>query len=499
MTSRALATAATAVGPRSGIGWDNLNPFHDIGVLVHQGLSAATGVAADAFTAACLAVWDAGLFFFQLLLELMAYFLTPDLSENGPERQVYAYAFWMAGALLSILVMVQLALAAAQGSGKAVGRVLIGLGQFAMVCAAWIFYAVMIVAAAGGLTTSLTHAFFGGASLTGLSLWQPFDPKTITSAGAAFVLAVLGVFLIMSSAVHVFVYIGRAAALLVMVPTAPIAAAGTVSDFGRPWFWKTFRWFHAAAFTPVLMVLVLGIGSLVTQSVGQNLASSMHAAFADAVPGVFLICMSCVSPLALFKLLAFVEPGTPSGGAMRAGLAQSGGVKGLLGLGSASQSGGGGQASAMSAEGTASQGEAQGQEATAGRFQKALGSIHPMFGQAMGMAQSVGVRGIAIQSDLDNQAGVGHQASYPDFSDLSTKRPNNTPGTEGGSNPDASSSGPSDSTPLSQAPVHAAPTTNGGPPILGAPGTPGASGGATGTGAADGEAVGGAEAAALIV
>ena len=481
---------ATALGPRSGIGWDNLNPFHDIGVLVHQGLSAATGVAADAFTAACLAVWDAGLFFFQLLLELMAYFLTPDLSENGPERHVYAYAFWMAGALLSILVVVQLALAAAQGSGKAVGRVLIGLGQFAMVCAAWIFYAVMIVAAAGGLTTSLTHAFFGGASLTGLSLWQPFDPKTITSAGAAFVLAVLGIFLIMSSAVHVFVYIGRAAALLVMVPTAPIAAAGTVSDFGRPWFWKTFRWFHAAAFTPVLMVLVLGIGSLVTQSVGQNLASSMHAAFADAVPGVFLICMSCVSPLALFKLLAFVEPGTPSGAAMRAGLAQSGGFKGLLGLNPTDQAAGGSNATAAGGEGGSSQGEAMGQDATSGRFQKALGSVQPLFGQAMGMAQSVGVRGIAIQSDLDNQAGVGHQASYPDFSDLTTKRANTTK-SDGGSGDSPNGPDSSESTPLPpQTPVPTQPSTNGGPPMPGGP----PAGTATG-----GEAAGGAEAAALIV
>ena len=482
---------ATVLGPRSGIGWDNLNPFHDIGVLVHKGLSAATGVAADAFTAACLAVWDAGLFFFQLLLELMAYFLTPDLSQNGPERQVYAYAFWMAGALLSILVVVQLALAAAQGSGKAVGRVLIGLGQFAMVCAAWIFYAVMIVAAAGGLTTSLTHAFFGGASLTGLSLWQPFDPKTVTSAGAAFVLAVLGIFLIMSSAVHVFVYIGRAAALLVMVPTAPIAAAGTVSDFGRPWFWRTFRWFHAAAFTPVLMVLVLGIGSLVTQSVGQNLASSMHAAFADAVPGVFLICMSCVSPLALFKLLAFVEPGTPSGAAMRAGLAQSGGVKGLLGLNPASQAGGG-SAVAAGGEGSSSQGEAMGQDATSGRFQKALGSIQPLFGQAMGMAQSVGVRGIAIQSDLDNQAGVGHQASYPDFSDLTTKRPTNpSSGANDANGGSQDGPGSGESTPLSPpSPVPSQPTANDSPP--------GSASSAADAGAG-GEAAGGAEAAALIL
>ena len=43
----------------------------------------------------------------------------------------------------------------------------------------------------------------------------------------------------------------RGAALLVLAATNPIAAAGLVWEGGRAWFWKAFRWFHAAAFTPV--------------------------------------------------------------------------------------------------------------------------------------------------------------------------------------------------------------------------------------------------------
>ena len=48
--------------------------------------------------------------------------------------------------------------------------------------------------------------------------------------------------------------------------------------------------------------------------------------------------LGAFSPLALFKLLAFVDPGTSSGAAMRAGLVAEGGLQGLLRGGSAGSS-----------------------------------------------------------------------------------------------------------------------------------------------------------------
>jgi type IV secretion system protein TrbL len=53
-----------------------------------------------------------------------------------------------------------------------------------------------------------------------------------------------------------------------------------------------------------------------------------------------LLLVSTFAPLALFKLLAFVDPGTSSGAAMRSGMAAVGGVQGLLGGGAASARGG---------------------------------------------------------------------------------------------------------------------------------------------------------------
>ena len=58
------------------------------------------------------------------------------------------------------------------------------------------------------------------------------------------------------------------------------------------------------------------------------MTDSRRAPIGTAVPGVVLISSGCFAPLALFKLLAFVDPGTSSGAAMRAGLAAQGGVEG---------------------------------------------------------------------------------------------------------------------------------------------------------------------------
>ena len=141
----------------------------------------------------------------------------------------------------------------------------------------------------------------------------------------------MGLLLWLAAIGHLLVMLTRGGALMVLSATTPISAAGLVSDAGRSWFWKSLRWFHAAAFTPVLMILVLGIGIQMTTGVANGLADKTQAAIGTALPGVILILISCFAPLALFKLLAFVDPGTSSGAAVRQGLAAQGGLQGLLG------------------------------------------------------------------------------------------------------------------------------------------------------------------------
>ena len=169
--------------------------------------------------------------------------------------------------------------------------------------------------------------------------WQEVSTQDVTDAVVATVLGVMAPFLVLAAIGHLLIAVTVSAALLVLTATTPICAAGLVSETGRGWMWTSLRWFHAAAFTPTVVVLVTGVGVQTTTGVAAGAADGLSASLATAVPGVVLICVSCVAPLSLFKLLAFVDPGTSSGAAMRAGLAAQGGLSGLVSRGGGGISG----------------------------------------------------------------------------------------------------------------------------------------------------------------
>ena len=61
------------------------------------------------------------------------------------------------------------------------------------------------------------------------------------------------------------------------------------------------------------------------------MGNALPAAVGEAVIGTVLIIIGAFAPLVLFRLLAFVDPGTSSGQAFRASLDSAGGLAGLIG------------------------------------------------------------------------------------------------------------------------------------------------------------------------
>lgn len=462
-----------------GLG-DIPNPFEAIGDVIAK-------AAADAWTAAMLAVWNSGLFVLRIVLTFSELFLTPDLRADGPGKDVYAFTLWLALSLVVILAMIQLGAAAFKREGKGLARAFIGAGQFVVVCACWFGYCVMIVAACGAITKALMK------SLLKVQTWPDWDPlgglgiDDITDAGVATALAFLGIFLWLAAIGHVLVYLARAASLLVLTATGPLSAAGLVSDFTRSWFWKSLRWFHAAAFTPVLMVMVLGIGVQFANGVAAHLADDTAKAFGTALPAVMTILISVVAPLALFKLLAFVDPGTPSGASFRQGMAIQGGLQGLLGGGAA---GGGSSAASTTDANGRSSGEQSAEASTGDRFNKStqglLGSFGPV-GQAlstgMGWINSAGAKATSLMSDETNQAGVGQSTYGPDFSGMGGRQSGGQSGDQSSGTHPGSQSGGDDDPQMPTPPMPPAPPT---PPTLPTGGAPGggSGGGQSGSGGA---------------
>ncbi len=438
---------------------DHLNPFTYLG-------NAAGKVAADAWTAVMLAVWNTGLWLLRLVLTFEEAFLTPDLSEAGPGRVLYQTTLWVAGSLVVLMVMVQLCLAAARRDGRSLARVLIGTGQFVMVWGVWVVYAVAVLAACGGLNLALMRSLLHVDSWAGFEPWAGFSTQDITDGTIATVLGILGLLVILAAIGHALVMLTRAGAMMVLSATASIAAAGLVSDVGRTWFWKSLRWFHAAALTPVVMVLILGVGVQMTSGVATGFTDSLQDAIGTAVPGVLLILISCLAPLALFKLLAFVEPGTSSGAALRQGIATNGGIHGVFAGATGGGGGGGGGTSTSDAASRTdsngkSAGESAGEDSTAQRFTQkasglkgALGVAGQSVGTAVGVMSSVGAKGASIGADLTNQMGVGHNSYQPDFAGTRSKgsrsgsgsasaggQRDGGPGPRDGDNPDINGAG----------------------------------------------------------
>ncbi|HMM94021.1 hypothetical protein [Phycicoccus sp.] len=453
-------------------GWDDLlDPFTFLG-------NAAAKVATDAWTACMLALWNAGLWLLRLVLGWVDTFLSPDLRESGPMAGTYRVTFWVAATLVVALTLVQTGIAAARRDGRSIARVLVGGAQFVMVWAVWISYAIALLYACSGLTKTLMKATMGVDTWAEWNPWGTVEAEDLTDATIATVLGILGCLVIIAAIGHLMVMLARAAALIVLVATAPIAAAGLASEVGQSWFWKSVRWTHAAAFTPPLMALVIGAGTQTTTATVTGPQAGLASAVGTAVPGVMLVLISCFAPLALFKLLAFVDPGTSSGAAIRNGLAAAGGVQGLL---SGSSTAAPQTASSTDAMGRSAP-ESTGEDATTSRFAQTASGMLGAAGRVLGAAASIGATGAAVSADMTNQMGVGHHSYIPDFTRPSrpgTNRPD-APDTRGEDQP--STDGPDVAAPDAVAPLRPLPTPA---PAAAAPaGAAGAAGAGAGAGVA---------------
>ena len=373
--------------------------------------SAIANVVTDSLTAAMLALWNAGLWVLRAVLELEDAILTPSLGEDGPVGELYATTFWIALALVGILMLVQVGVALGKRDGHSIGRLLVGAAQFGFVWFAWVGYGVTLVAACSGLTKALMQSLLNVTRWSEWEPWEPFTASDITNATVAVILGIMGMLLWLAAIGHTLVMVARAASLLVLAAVTPIAAAGLVTDFGRGWFWKSFRWFHAAALTPPLMVLALGIGVRITTEVAVGGEDDVLKSIGTAFVGVVLICVSSFSPLALYKLFAFTDPGSTSGSALRAGIAAAGGIGGVLA---------GRQTGSSAATTTDEAGRTAGEDGAAattiGRFAAGMGPAGQAFSAGIGVMAAVGGAAAAMGADETNQMGVGHNNFPPDYS-----------------------------------------------------------------------------------
>ena len=381
---------------------------------------AAGNVAENVWTNAMLSLWDAGLWLLSLAFAVIDALATPDLSADGPLAGVYPVTFGIGAAVATLMALVQLGAAGLRRDGQTLGRLLLGVVQYGLVWAGYIGVAALLVTGVSGLTTGLLR------SLLDIDTMAAFDPsisveRDLVDGTVATVLGISSIFLLVPASVgYLLLMLVREAALIVLAATSAISAGGLLAQTSSAWFWRSLRWFIAALLVAPVAVLVLGVGVTITEGILTGAEeTSTESAVGMAVVGCLLILLGAVSPLALFRLLAFVDPGTSSGAALRSSLAASGGVMGALGKlgGGAAAAGaavaatsGGVVASGAAAQtsGDRAQGESTADAATSGRFAGALRALAAGTSGAGRLAAGVA----ASASDVLASAGVGHSAPY---------------------------------------------------------------------------------------
>jgi type IV secretion system protein TrbL len=388
-------------------------PIHIPNPLSWLGDQAGKAIA-DVWKAAMTGLWSAALWLLQLAFKVIDAFTTPDLSAGGPIAPVLPMILWIAVSVVGTMFLVQLTLVLVRRDGKTLGQLLLGTVQFGAVWLGYLGIASAAVTAASGLARGILRAMLHVDGFSALDLSRSM-PRAISDATVATVLGVVGLLLLIPAAfLYLIVMFVREAAIIILAATAPISAAGLVSDVGKMWFWKTLRWFIAALLIAPAAALIIGLGVRLSQGVIDGHGDKTVAAVGMAVVSALMILIGALCPLVLFKLLAFVEPHTASGAALRQSWEDSGGLSGLLSV----RGGVGSAVAGSSGPDGRSHGETTAESAGMGRLARLMSPV----GEGIGAVMRVSGRAADLAADVLGAAGVGHPSYAMGMADYQAGR-----------------------------------------------------------------------------
>ncbi|GAY13163.1 hypothetical protein [Pseudonocardia sp. N23] len=208
--------------------------------------------------------------------------------------------------------------------GAGFWRIATGPLAFGVACALSVGVVTVAVGGADGLARLLLREGLGVDGFRGLLDGSPLGRVLtetpdlggeVDATARSVVLGIVSAFAIVPAAIGFLLQaVFRQVVVLVLVATLPLTAAGLMTRTTASWFWRALRWTAAAVLLKPALALVLVVG--VTMLGEPSGPGGLLAA-----AGVLLVALSC--PFAVFRLLAFVEPGTASGAVLRAGLTRS--------------------------------------------------------------------------------------------------------------------------------------------------------------------------------
>lgn len=306
--------------------------------------------AASAFSSAMQAVWDSAVWLlkggFELadtVSQVSPASITGNAADSVPGAapppeatedavdlgSLWSTMVWLAALIALGLFFYQLASVAVRG-GRGMFRAVTGPVQFGIALAVTTGAVALLLTGADGLTTLFLSNLGEQGSFTAIldnpAVADRFGDNPDLGADVedgvrSMILGIAALFGVIPAAIgFALAMIFRAAAIMVLIATIPIAAACLISDTTASMFWRAVRWLLAAVLMKPALALVVVIG--------VNIMSRTEGV-AGLLAGTAVLLISLFCPMVLYRFLAFVDPGTGAGMAVRSyGGARSSGEPG---------------------------------------------------------------------------------------------------------------------------------------------------------------------------
>lgn len=428
--SRVMSTVASVVPMFT------LNPLEWLGGKAKETL-------ADGFTSMMMGLWSAAMWLLQTAFNLIDDFV-PNVADPDLGK-LYSVTVWISLAIALVIGFGQIGLALLRQDGRGFATLAAGLVQYGLVVACWVGVCAGLIVACSGLSQAILKTLLGVDSFAGYAAGDGFV-DTVSGTVQAATLGVCALFVAIPAAFgNIVIMLVRSTALLILTATLPITAAGAISDGSKSWMWKSIRWFLACCLMDPMLALVLGIGTQFAWAGLPDGADADGSSSAEnigmSVVGSLILLVACFMPMMLFRLLAFVDPGTASGASFRSTMDANGGVAGLL-RGKSTQpgpaAGGSAAASETAPDGrTAAEGGAEAETAT--RWQSSrIGKAAGVVASGMDRTGQIARAGAGMGVDVLGQSGIGNQGYY-DTSHTPRNRPHHPSHGRGGGTPRAAS------------------------------------------------------------
>ena len=222
----------------------DLNPLNWLGDKAKEGL-------ADGFTSMMMSIWSGAVWLLKTAFGLIDNF-TPNVADPDLAK-LYSVTLWIALVIALVMAFGQIGLAVLRQDGRGFGTLAAGVVQYGVVLSCWVTVSAGFIAAASGLTKGILDTLLGVDSFSGYAAGDGFVDRVSGTTQAA-TLGICALFiLIPASFGHMVIMMVRSAALLILVATMPMAAAGALSEGTKSWMWKSIRWFLACVLMEPLL------------------------------------------------------------------------------------------------------------------------------------------------------------------------------------------------------------------------------------------------------